>query len=380
MTGRASGPLRVLIVTPQGRGGAGGIDRVMDQLRMADEGRIDVQLLFAISRGSSHLNSLGHLPRTALLILWKGLRGEIDVVHLNLASNASTYRKVLLSWVCRLVGVPYVIHLHGALFHKFWAGLGGWRQRRVDGFFRQAGASIVLGEVWREVLLAHVPELGSRIHVVPNASGRRQPARGNGTRPHILFLGQLGQRKGVPDLVEALARLPTDRAWTATIAGNGEVEAVRERVAALGLTERVAVPGWVGGADVDQLLDQADILILPSYDENLPMSVIEAMAAGLAVIATPVGATADIIRHGETGLLVTPGNVEEQAKALERLIGDAALRRQLGEAARRFHADALDAATYLDRLLPAWRVAAGWDARVLTTKKQLAGSTIPDLQ
>lgn len=351
-------PLQVLIVTPQGRGGAGGIDRIMDQLRVLGTGRAEVALHFAISRGPHILTSLFFVPFTAARIIVSALEGRLDLVHLNLASNASTYRKVFLSWICRLVGVPYVIHLHGSRFHKFWAALPPLRKRVVDDFFRHAGGNIVLGQVWREVLLTHLPDLEPRIRIVANATASRPAAAGNQDTPHILFLGQLGERKGVPDLLAALASLGADQPWRATVAGNGDLTTMRRLADELGLGERVSMPGWVGSRDVDGLIDSADILVLPSYDENLPMSVIEGMAAGLAVVATPVGATEDIIHHDETGLLVAPGDVEGQRAALDRLLSDRALRQRLGSAARHHHEIALDAATYLDRLLVPWQAAA----------------------
>ena len=77
----------------------------------------------------------------------------------------------------------------------------------------------------------------------------------------------------------------------------------------LGLVSRVAVPGWVGSDGVERLIANSSILVLPSFVENLPMSVIEGMAAGLAVVATPVGAVEEIIEHEKTGLLIPPGDV-----------------------------------------------------------------------
>jgi glycosyltransferase involved in cell wall biosynthesis len=107
--------------------------------------------------------------------------------------------------------------------------------------------------------------------------------------------------------------------------------------------------------DVTRLLAASDIFALPSFSENLPMSVIEAMAAGLAVVATPVGAVEDIVSHGETGLLVQPGNAGELADALRQLITDAPLRARLGKAAKATHRARLDIAPYVENLTAIWR-------------------------
>ena len=87
------------------------------------------------------------------------------------------------------------------------------------------------------------------------------------------------------------------------------------------------------------------------------MSVVEAMGYGLAVVATPVGAVADIIEDGETGMLVPVGDAERLAAAMERLIGDPELRERLGRQAHAFHRDHLNIDCYLPRLLGIWRAA-----------------------
>src|SRR5690606_31708938 len=125
-----------------------------------------------------------------------------------------------------------------------------------------------------------------------------------------------------------------------------------------GLTERVAAPGWLGPEDTARLLAEGDILTLPSHAENLPMSIIEAMASGLGVIATPVGAVEDIVRDGETGLLVAPGDDAALADALTRLVSDGELRTRLGDAARRFQREHLSIGPFADRICSVWRDAA----------------------
>src|SRR5690606_12083170 len=106
------------------------------------------------------------------------------------------------------------------------------------------------------------------------------------------------------------------------------------RAAVLGLEDRVRFTGWVDQDAVRDALAAADVMVLPSYAEGLPLSVLEGLAHGLAVISTPVGAIAEVVEDGVTGLLVQPGDVAGLALALERVIGDPALRARLGAAGR----------------------------------------------
>jgi glycosyltransferase involved in cell wall biosynthesis len=162
----------------------------------------------------------------------------------------------------------------------------------------------------------------------------------------------------VPELVEALHAISDLADWRAVIAGDGDIAETQQRIGALGLSSRVDVPGWAGPDEARTLLRSSHILVLPSFDENLPMSVIEGMSAGLAVIATPVGAVEDIVRDGETGLLVPPGDAAALAAALRRVATDTPLRIRLGKTARDFHRSNLDMADYVGRLAAIWSEAA----------------------
>ncbi len=284
-----------------------------------------------------------------------GIRGKLDLVHVNLASKGSTVRKFMVAELARGLGIATVIHLHGASYRQYWSAAGPLLNWAITRMFRKADRIVVLGKVWRDFVAERLPETAGRIVVLPNAVPRPAlPHRGGGGTVQILFLGRLGQRKGVPQLVEALHRIGDVPGWHAVLAGDGEVEATRAEVARLDLAKRVSVTGWVESEDVARLLAASDIFALPSFSENLPMSVIEAMAAGLAVVATPVGAVEDIVNHGKTGLLVQPGNAGELADALRLLIADAPLRARLGKAAKATHRARLDIAPYVESLTAIW--------------------------
>jgi glycosyltransferase involved in cell wall biosynthesis/O-antigen/teichoic acid export membrane protein len=353
--GKAGRPLGVLILTPRGRGGTGGVDRLMDSLRPLLAARSDVRARFITTRGSSLWVSPIVGMAAAVRVSAACILGGVDVIHVNLGAQGGCYRKMALLAVPRLLKTPYVLHLHGSAFERFWHEAPARARRRIDHLFRDAAQVVVLGEVWRRLVIERVPNAASRIFVLPNAVGpieRRRPMDDGVV--HILFLGELGVRKGSPVLIEALARVTAKAPWRATLAGDGDVGATRRSLSRLGLSDRAKAPGWVGPAQVDALLATADILALPSFEENLPMAVVEAFAAGLAVIATPVGAVPDLLLPGETGLMVSPGDVAGLAEALTALIDDDDLLRRLGAAARAFHAEHLALTPYVDRLVAIW--------------------------
>lgn len=355
--------LRILVVTPFGKGGRGGIDRIMDEIRtrLAILPPSDLTVSFWMTRGQSHI--LLSMPLVIMVVL--RLAGSIfgfgpDLVHINLAQYGSTFRKAIIARAARLFGIPYVIHLHGSRFRQSWERASPFASAHMRNMFLCSAHILVLGNIWLKFVLSKAPEVQDRIEILPNASPSSDISIDEKEKDcvSILFLGLLSERKGAPQLIAALSALPSDSNWRATIAGNGQVDAAREEVRRLGLSHKVDLPGWVGPDAVTMLLRQAHILVLPSFDENLPLSVIEGMAHGLAIVTTPVGAVEDIITNEETGLLVPPGDSESLAEALKRLIVDPLLRENLGRAAQTFHRQHLEIGRYYDQLLRVWRKAA----------------------
>ena len=355
--------VHVLVATPSGLSGQGGIDRMMGALKgeLDRQGNDAMTVRFLASRGSGHfVLSFFYMVGFCLRMLSARFRQRADVVHINVSSCGSTYRKLVIAKCADVFGVPYVLHLHGAKYQTFWSGDDGFLSRRIRHMFERATRVVVLGRVWRDFIAHRAPAAAGRIVIIPNATEIPSlPHVGGGDSVHILFLGRIGARKGVPQLCEALQNIHHLTGWRATIAGDGDVAETRARVVSLGLADRVTLPGWVGPRDVAALLAGSDILVLPSFAENLPVSVIEGMASGLAVVATPVGAVEDIITNEETGLLVSPGNVAALTEALTRLIDDAALRTRLGMAAMAVHREQLELAPFAQALSAVWKAAAG---------------------
>jgi glycosyltransferase involved in cell wall biosynthesis len=152
----------------------------------------------------------------------------------------------------------------------------------------------------------------------------------------ILFLGRLYREKGAALLVRAFARLGgvanAAGGLRLTVAGEGPE---RQRVERLGRGLAVHVPGFLDGPRKAEAIRRAAVIVFPStWYENGPMTILEAFSAGKAVVASRIGGIPEMVVDNETGLLVTPGNEEELASALSRLLADPALRERLGRAAR----------------------------------------------
>jgi glycosyltransferase involved in cell wall biosynthesis len=271
--------------------------------------------------------------------------------------------------------------VHSGRFDKFWESAGPRLAAAIDRLFAESDAVVVLSKYWVDLVASRVPSARAKIVVLSNATmpqSRDHESTISGP-VRITFLGKLGPNKGTPLLLEALASLRDQGGWTATVAGNGEVEESRAIASRLGIGDQVVFPGWLDAQAANKLLGETDIFVLPSLSEGLPMAILEAFAWGVAVIATPVGSVPEVIEHNRNGLIVPVGNTQELARALQRLIQDAALRRILGDAARQDHAKRFDINVYLPRLAAIWRhalVASG--SKTVTTSDSLPEAQVGD--
>lgn len=263
-----------------------------------------------------------------------GHRGR-GVLHVHAASRWSFRRKCLFMALALLAGWPVVFHLHGGGFARFLRDESGPVTRRVVRFFLdRATAIVVLSERWAAWM--HQATSNPRIVVVPNAVVLPPAPLAAAREPGLIaFAGRCTAQKGLLDLLDAAASIAArEPGLRIECAGEGDLEALRREARARGLGERVTLHGWIGPRERDALLARAAIFVLPSHAEALPMSVLEAMAAGCAVVATRVGGIPDLIEDGVSGLLVPPAAPERLAAALAALLADPAHAARLGSAAR----------------------------------------------
>ena len=273
--------------------------------------------------------------RAYLKLLSMLLGRRVAFVHSHMAMRGSFWRKRAFNATARWFGVPVIAHLHGSEFKDFYRALPIPRQRQVVQEFERCARVLVLSDSWAEFVRGIAPR--AHVQVLPNyVSLPSSPGTGGNPRSVTgLFLGLVGQRKGVFDLLPALAKaIEQVPPLILRVGGNGEVEKARALADALGLADHVAFPGWLSGEAKRLALAAADFYVLPSHNEGLPMSLLEAMSFGLPVIATRVGGIPELVRDGVDGLLVAPGDVEALAMAMIRLARDADLRQQMGRAAR----------------------------------------------
>lgn len=329
----------MILASQGGRRGRGGIASLVTYLADALPARLPgVRLDVLDTYGPGAFWAMPPIFFVALLkVILARCVGQASLLHVHMACYGSAVRKPVLALVATTIGLPTVMHLHGADFDDFFHALAPWQRSALVWVLRRCVRVVVIGNHWRDFAVKEVGLDPARVVLIHNgapASARTIHEVSN-QAPKLLMLGELGPRKGTPELIAALATPELRRsAWTATLAGNGPVNQFRSEVAALGLSSRIHLPGWQTTDQVRVLLEAADILLLPSHKEGLPMAILEAMAAGVTIISTPVGSIPDAITDCETGLLVPPGDAIALARAILRMLHDPALRQRLAVNAR----------------------------------------------
>ncbi len=233
------------------------------------------------------------------------------------------------------LGVPNLVSIQGGDGH--WVGsCCDCHRLAMQRVLRHAGAVLIGGASFAGEVHDRLGTPVDRFTIVPGAvdTARFTPAGdppGDGP-VRLLYHGRVDARKGVLDMIEALALL-RPAGWTATVSGIGpDVDAARAR-AQERLPGRIAFTGYADYADAPALYRRHDAFLSPTYAEGFSNTILEAMASRHAIVSTRAVGVVDCLRDGENGLLVTPGDVPALAAAIAALIDDAALRARLADAA-----------------------------------------------
>ena len=282
--------------------------------------------------GSSKLGKSIAFARA--LARYERVMPSYDIVHLHISARGSYKRKSIMARMARKAGKYVILHDHDGEFEKTFEEGGDVYRRDVRKTFDIADRVVVLSEEWRDYFAENVCD-SDKIVVVHN--GVKVPAEPCSPCSHqdILFLGRLDARKS-PDVLLRASRQVLERfpGTKVVFGGDGEVEKNKALAKELGIANRCEFHGWVSGAEREGLFARAAVYCLPSKNEGLPMSVLEAMARGIPTVATPVGGVPQVIEDGVSGFLVDVDDVDALSDRLNILLDKPGLRENVGAASR----------------------------------------------
>ena len=287
----------------------------------------NVQLIISNSDGSALKRIyFGVFALIRLLVAIANTKSII--VHMHGSERGSIYRKAVYLFIIKLFGKKAVFHSHGAEFKHFYDVNSGMYRFLVRYILDNCDAIFVLSKYWKNYMfeIAH-PKIVEIINNFPTRVFEDFYDKRNISAKeslNFLYLGYVGERKGIYDLVDAVEILLQRRVdnFTIKVAGNGEVEQLKTILKEKNIEQQFEVLGWITGDYKSKLMAESDVLILPSYNEGLPIAILEAFSAGIPVISTPVGGIPDAIEDSINGLLVNPGSSIEIADAIEHCLLD----------------------------------------------------------
>lgn len=260
---------------------------------------------------------------------------QIKIVHLHTADGASFWRKSIYMKLAKRFNKKVIMHIHSSSFKDFYKASS--RKEAIVKNLRMADRLIVLSRSWREYFIS-IGADADKICVLHNitdypvlADSPRADAR---TR--FLFLGEIGDRKGVFDILRGIAKHKGELEGKVIlrIGGNKNEDKLRSAIKSGGLEGIVKFEGWVAGSKKQELLNWTDVFILPSFNEGLPISILEAMSYGCPVISTPVGGIPEVVLDGKNGTIVQPGDDEQIIRAMLAYVQNLDLISQQGEQSR----------------------------------------------
>ena len=292
--------------------------------------------------GTMALINFVYLARQALRLLFVLIFNRPDIMHQSVTSGISFWKESFLMLLGRSFGVKVIAHIHGsALDDQFKIG-GSINKKLMKIAFGIPHQIIVLSAYWSKFLYTEVsPALN--VAVIPNCIDQTiaeamQPRKPVSQEQSILvlYLGWLCVRKGILDALRAAEsvckEIPGIRfVFAGSVEPGPQAEMVNQACQEARAFGDISFPGMVMGDEKISLFSEASIFILPSYNENLPVAILEAMAMGLPVVSTAIAAVPELIQDGLNGFLIQPGDYRELADKIILLSNEPGLRQSMAE-------------------------------------------------
>lgn len=275
--------------------------------------------------------ALTSLLRFAGALVW----WRPHLVYVHVGSNASLYRKAVFITLARCYGQKVLTHFHAGDFDHYYHQQSRVGQWLIRSGLRQSHKIIAVSKASARRLRELLPT--TQISLIPNGidtAAFATPVRNSDSFVRVLFVGAMGRLKGERDLLEAMQSVVAHHSQVRLLMLGHGAETVTNLCQQNNLSPFIEQLGPVAHEDRHAFFKAADVFVLPSYGEGMPMAVLEAMAAGLPVIATRVGGIPELITDGVEGFLIEAGDQRALAKCLKLLVSDTPLRQQMGAHSR----------------------------------------------
>jgi len=311
--------MKILVIGPSPIKSKGGMATVIRDIQNDDilNRKFDIDIFESYIDGNKIVRFLYSI---SAYLKFRKVYTKYDLFHIHMASYGSAFRKGKYIHLLKKHNKKVIIHIHGASFMVFYEKQSEEKKRYISDLLNSVEMVIGLSDKWKDVFekafgLKNCVVLNNGIDTDMYSDAVVEPDK---YQRSIIFLGRLGQRKGTYDLVNAIERvvkvIPDLKCY---MAGDGEVDEFKRMVNERKLEKNIDIVGWVDLDKKIELLKKASTVVLPSYNEGLPMAILEGMACGKAIISTTVGAIPEVVKS-ENGIIIEPGDIDGLEKALIR--------------------------------------------------------------
>ena len=251
---------------------------------------------------------------------------KIRIVHIHGAKEGSIMRKFFICFIAkRIFSKKIIFHIHAGAFDEYYERGSRFYKYICRFLVNNSDALVVLSERWNEFFEKNFRV--KKLIVIKNPVEHKKPAevhQKNTSEVVFLFLGRIADHKGIFDLVNLVCEEQDGLRGKCRflIGGNHEIDRLKKAISDGGISDLAEYIGWVQNDEKDRFFNMSDFFILPTYEEAMPMTILEAFSYGKPVITTPVGSIPEVVEHNKNGILFKPGDMVQLKKIIFDVIND----------------------------------------------------------
>ncbi len=295
----------IISTSPDGRGGVATIVSLL----MASSLNKKYKVTHLVTHiGGNVFIKLAYLLRAYLMYPFLLLTGKISIVHIHGAMKSSFFRKSYFMLLGKMLKIKIIYHMHSSMVEEYFLKRSRMKHFIVCKLLNQYDVIIALSQSWAQIMKKYT---STKIEIIYNAIPipvNVNKMCNDKKKFVVLTLGEIGDRKGTQDILKIAHRLK-DKPIYFNIAGNGNVDKYKKIAEELGVSQKIQWLGWIDAKQREQAMLNSHMYLLPSYNEGLPMSILEAVSYGLPIVSTPVGGISECVQTDANGYLIPPGNI-----------------------------------------------------------------------
>lgn len=324
----------ILGTSPDGNGGICSV--IKNYKRNLKFKNVKSKILVTHQTGKNKVSQIFIFLKSILSFFFYVISYDIKIINIQVSSYGSFYRKFFFVIFCCFFDIKYFFHIHSGSFIKFYKESNFFLKKAIFFSLHNASTIIVCSNYFKKNIQKNINKF-SRIEVINNSieDNLKLKNKNYKKKNYILFLGKLSKLKGVDDIFKISDKvIKKNKDIKFLLCGNDKNNFYFNKYINNSNKKNFIFYNWLNDKKKKIILNQSKLLILPSYVENSPVCIIEAMSVGLPVVSTKVSGIPELIIHKKSGFLYKPGNLLNLENYINLLIKNEKLRISLGKQAR----------------------------------------------